>query len=82
MFHFSKLGHDSMPIVLQFSKLEHDYKHIVLHFFKLGHDSIPIVFQFLKLRHDFMIFSSNHVPLFEAGTRLNAYRASVLETET
>ena len=25
MFHFSKLGHDSMPIVLQFSKLEHDY---------------------------------------------------------
>ena len=43
---------------------------------------MPIVLQFLKLRHDFMIFSSNHVRLFETETRLNTYRAPLLETET
>ena len=42
-----------MPIVLQFSKLEHDYKPIVLHFFKLEHDSIPIVLHFFKLKLDY-----------------------------
>ena len=29
-----------MPIVLQFSKLEHDYKPIMFHFFKLEHDYV------------------------------------------